>query len=222
MAALTAPGDTIVAPWTIDQVDALNAWQQTGWTPTYTCGGPCRDRDRDSGARQPRPERALVATLDGWICPTCDYTQSWASILMFSEPPPHPFAEHLAEIERAAAQQPEDPTATKFPYRERYRRQSPVAQFGGNTLNKIYGHVDDTADRLGIDRRDAHEVAARVLDMLEVGAERVGSRCPKCKTVTTETTGGFIPYPVCPEHGPFSAGGLVIAFPTPDDVVVPK
>lgn len=23
-------------------------------------------------------ERELVATLDGWICPTCDYTQNWA------------------------------------------------------------------------------------------------------------------------------------------------
>jgi hypothetical protein len=31
----------------------------------------------DSG-RLVHRERELVATLGGWICPTCDYTQDWA------------------------------------------------------------------------------------------------------------------------------------------------
>lgn len=112
--------------------------------------------------------------------------------------------------------------------RDPYVRKNPVAQFGANTLHKIYGHVNDTADRLGVDRRDAQEIAGRVLDMLEVGAERIGSQCPKCGAVCDESTnkpawrfGGMISYPECPTHGAFT-GRLIIAFPSTDDTQVPE
>ena len=53
-----------LAPWTPEQVAALNAWQTGSATHPYTC-------PNNSSAR-------LVPTADGWVCEGCDYTQSWA------------------------------------------------------------------------------------------------------------------------------------------------
>ena len=59
----------ISAPWTPDQVDALNEQQLRQDRHPYTCpggNGPlCAKRD-------------LVATPDGWICECGRYTQDWA------------------------------------------------------------------------------------------------------------------------------------------------
>lgn len=66
--------DKIHAPWTDDQVMALNDWQNLGIfegiVHEYTCG---------------KCSKVLVATSDGWICSTdsettehCGYTQNWA------------------------------------------------------------------------------------------------------------------------------------------------
>lgn len=87
-----------VAPWTDEQVAALNRWQASGVTHPYTCGR-CRDRDTaaeiaryeaagkpDGFDWRPTPEHALVATNDGWVCETCDYTQDWASAIMTADP----------------------------------------------------------------------------------------------------------------------------------------
>lgn len=53
--------------FTEDQVASLNAYQDCGrWHP-FTC--PC-----GSGA--------LKATVDGWVCDKCDYTQDWANDFM--------------------------------------------------------------------------------------------------------------------------------------------
>lgn len=100
-----------------------------------------------------------------------------------------------------------------------------MLQFGANAHNRIIAHVGKTADRLGVDRRDAMEIYGRIMDMLEVGADRVGSECPACGRVSNERqaqfgTGGFVQVPVCPEHGGFH-GRLVIAFPSPDDITEP-
>lgn len=54
------------APWTAEQVEALNEYQRLGYAHEFTCGN---DHDGD---------RVLVATRDGWRCPSCDYTQDWA------------------------------------------------------------------------------------------------------------------------------------------------
>lgn len=55
----------ITAPFTVEQADALNRYQRAGQFHPYTCG-KCR--------------QVLVATENGWICPStaCDYTQNWA------------------------------------------------------------------------------------------------------------------------------------------------
>lgn len=61
---------TIYAPFTPEQVEKLNDFQQNAvWHP-YTC-----NTNSD----------VLVATEAGWICPTCDYTQDWANSAMVQE-----------------------------------------------------------------------------------------------------------------------------------------
>jgi hypothetical protein len=55
------------APWTIDQVLALNAYQRLGYVHEFTCP-----------ENHERKSRVLVAKPDGWHCPTCDYRQDWA------------------------------------------------------------------------------------------------------------------------------------------------
>jgi hypothetical protein len=55
----------INTPWDDNTIKVLNKYQQSGWVHPYTCGDEnCRD--------------VLIATKDGWTCPSCDYTQSWA------------------------------------------------------------------------------------------------------------------------------------------------
>lgn len=73
------PAHQSKAPWTADQVVALEAWQACGWVHPYTCGN---DHDGD---------RRLVATADGWRCLICDYTQDWCWVGMLNGPPPSPF-----------------------------------------------------------------------------------------------------------------------------------
>jgi hypothetical protein len=57
----------ITAPWTPEQVDALNRYQQAGRFHPFTC---------------PEGHGSLTATADGWVCSLgidrCDYTQNWA------------------------------------------------------------------------------------------------------------------------------------------------
>jgi hypothetical protein len=67
----------IQAPWTDEQVAALNGYQQAGVMHPFTCG--YRD---DHYARDPG---ILVATPRGWECswPGCEYTQEWAHEFMF-------------------------------------------------------------------------------------------------------------------------------------------
>lgn len=61
--------DQIRAPFTDDQVAALNAFQDSGVFHPFTCGN-CRTD--------------LIATKDGWKCPDhdCDYKQDWAHAFM--------------------------------------------------------------------------------------------------------------------------------------------
>lgn len=58
---------TVKAPWTTEQVDALNAFQKLSQFHPFTCPGHEGGGDRD-----------LVATRRGWICCHCDYTQDFA------------------------------------------------------------------------------------------------------------------------------------------------
>jgi len=60
---------SVKAPWTDEQVAALNINQRSGHIHPYTCGN-CRDNGVEG-------ECELVATTLGWVCPTCDNTQDW-------------------------------------------------------------------------------------------------------------------------------------------------
>ena len=72
---MPVPADTartrLVHP---DDVVRLNQMQTAGQYHPYTCAnrgdGEHRVFNGDLGA--------LVATVNGWICPFCDYTQDWA------------------------------------------------------------------------------------------------------------------------------------------------
>lgn len=57
------------APWTTQEVEALNYMQHCGMLHPYTC-----DRRNDGN----HPDNAvLVPTKDGWVCPHCSYKQDW-------------------------------------------------------------------------------------------------------------------------------------------------
>ena len=58
-------GNIVITPWTEEQIECLNNYQNAGVVHPFTCGkNDCRD--------------ILVATKDCWKCPSCDYIQNWA------------------------------------------------------------------------------------------------------------------------------------------------
>lgn len=66
--------DAILAPWTPEEVAALNRYQSNVMYHPYTCGNR-----GDSGHKQwGNDTGTLLATEDGWVCRDCDYTQDWA------------------------------------------------------------------------------------------------------------------------------------------------
>jgi hypothetical protein len=67
-------GTRVWAPFTPDQVQALNLFQNSYWHP-FTC--PYR-------ARPGHGTGDLVAAREGWYCPDrdCDHTQDWAHDFM--------------------------------------------------------------------------------------------------------------------------------------------
>jgi hypothetical protein len=102
----TTPADDrmIRAPWTPEQVTALNAFQQRGGMHPFTCGG-----DHTPGSP------ALVAYTDGWRCPqpygeACDYRQDWAHPFMFraAATVPTPAPADRAAIRAAALREAAD------------------------------------------------------------------------------------------------------------------
>jgi hypothetical protein len=65
----------IIAPWTVEQVDTLNAFQVGGFMHPFTCGR--RDKHRGHPS-------VLLATPAGWVCTQidCTFTQDWAHDFM--------------------------------------------------------------------------------------------------------------------------------------------
>lgn len=64
--------EKITAPFTDNQVLALNHYQEHTWAHPFTCGGEnCKESDRN-----------LVATNEGWVCPCGKYKQDWAHKFM--------------------------------------------------------------------------------------------------------------------------------------------
>jgi hypothetical protein len=81
--------DRITAPWTTEQVAALNRFQREGRLHPFTCGN-----------EHPGHHGTLIASGKGWYCPVtgCDYEQNWAHDFMADAeswpksflPPPRP------------------------------------------------------------------------------------------------------------------------------------
>ncbi len=70
----------IKAPWTTDQVAALNWYQHAGAARPFLCAGNRHDaahRDHAADARH-RDAGILEATPAGLICRACSYRQDWA------------------------------------------------------------------------------------------------------------------------------------------------
>lgn len=70
----TQPGtEKIHAPWSTQQVDALNRYQASGLMHPFTCRG-----------EHPEGRPALIAQHDGWLCPDprCGVSQDWAHAWM--------------------------------------------------------------------------------------------------------------------------------------------
>jgi hypothetical protein len=104
--------DRVYAPFTDEQVKALNGFQFGPFHP-FTCprehvtvrrGGGVIDvgetEDRYSIAIF-GPSISLVALNDGWHCPSCDYTQDWAHGMMADEARWGPLAESILSIAEA-------------------------------------------------------------------------------------------------------------------------
>jgi hypothetical protein len=68
--------EKIYAPWTPEEVAALNEYQDKGVFHPFTCGHGALGQ-HVSGV-------FLVATEAGWRCPfqDCEYTQDWAWSMM--------------------------------------------------------------------------------------------------------------------------------------------
>ena len=78
--------EAVKAPWTKVQVGNLNRWQRSPFVHPFTCG-VCRDAnpipeptEEHANAEGPFEghEYALRATVNGWVCDTCNSTQDWA------------------------------------------------------------------------------------------------------------------------------------------------
>lgn len=78
----------IKVPFTPEQVEALNRWQNTPWVHPFTCGN---DRGDDAHVAYQIEHGGdlgqLVATPEGWKCPVCGYSQDWAHDFMTRHPP---------------------------------------------------------------------------------------------------------------------------------------
>jgi hypothetical protein len=50
-------------PWTKEEVAELKRYQKSGYVHPYTCINDSKD--------------ILIPTPEGWLCPHCDYRQTW-------------------------------------------------------------------------------------------------------------------------------------------------
>ena len=78
--------EQVATPFSVEQVTNLNKHQTDGRFHPFTCGG----------SACPVTHSTLVATVRGWICPYCDYTQGWAHGFMATPKPlPAPDTTHF-------------------------------------------------------------------------------------------------------------------------------
>lgn len=78
--------DSTKSPWTPEDVVRLNEYQNAGRFHPFTCPNRSEGHGEFNGDLG-----ALVATVRGWICPFCDYTQDWAHGFMAKPLPTDPW-----------------------------------------------------------------------------------------------------------------------------------
>jgi hypothetical protein len=93
--------------WTEDQVANLNRWQQRAPMHPFTCGLRDQPGHKEyAQAENLRDHGLLVATPEGWVCPTpgCEYTQDWAHDFMveYTEEVLQEYESRLASIMKNA------------------------------------------------------------------------------------------------------------------------
>ncbi|MFE2832225.1 hypothetical protein ACFXI6_14425 [Streptomyces mirabilis] len=98
--------DQMRAPWTPEQVAALNHFQAEGGMHPFTCGG-------EHAPGSP----ALIAYTDGWRCSqpygeSCDYRQDWAHAFMAD---PNAWPKPFADLRKAAATEATEPATVTDP-----------------------------------------------------------------------------------------------------------
>lgn len=74
--------DKLKTPFTNDQVEKLNQYQEKGFFHPFTCcsAGSEQKCQRRNGTG----EGTLIATNEGWVCPCGEYKQDWAHTFMGS------------------------------------------------------------------------------------------------------------------------------------------
>ena len=72
----------IRAPWTPEQVEALNRYQNDQSKEALTCGSVSAHSLDPKYPHMGYEGRVLVAKKDGWHCPSCSYRQDWAHDFM--------------------------------------------------------------------------------------------------------------------------------------------
>lgn len=66
-------------PWSQEFVDELNKHQDNLYVHPYTCGNRnTHDHQEYFVSNNKRDVGVLIATVNGWVCPVCGYTQDWA------------------------------------------------------------------------------------------------------------------------------------------------
>ncbi len=72
-----------MAPFTPKQVENINKYQACDWAHPFTCCSSTSSGERCDRLAQPN-EGALMAAVDGLICPCGKYTQFWVHSFMAS------------------------------------------------------------------------------------------------------------------------------------------
>lgn len=83
----------IQAPFTDEQVTALQNYQDAGYLHPFTCMGHegCKRPEQYNGGK-------LIPTSEGWVCACGSYTQNWAHSFMAQPLPENPLTELMKKL----------------------------------------------------------------------------------------------------------------------------
>lgn len=88
--------EKIHAPFTIEAVQTLNEYQTDTGKASQLHPFTCAERGDGNHGEEGGDNGTLIATVDGWVCPFCTYTQDWAHGFMADvtrTSKPHPWEE---------------------------------------------------------------------------------------------------------------------------------